>query len=601
MRWLVLMVSVLASWTTIAWAAPAARDVAATDPYTEAGSFVALCYHEARDEVRDYPDPFAVDTAALVRQFAWLRGNGYMPVSLDEIVAARQGGKPLPAKAVLLTFDDAYLSFYTRVYPLLREFGFPALLGVVGNWIDNPRGGAVLYGEKGTVPDASFPTWRQLREMADSGLVEIASHTYDLHRGIPANPQGNLQAAATARTYDAATGSYENDASWRARVGADLARNADVIERETGRRPRAIVWPFGSYNDELLRMARDSGMTIGLTLEEGANPPEVPLTALRRILVAHNPALAEFIFPVHGPRYPEPVRVVQVNLDDVYSADPAQQERNLSVLLDRIQALKPTHVFLQATADTDGDGVADAAYFPNRHLPLRADLFNRAAWQLTSRVDVKVFAVMPVTGFRLPPGQIAEVYADLARHANFAGLVFDDRFPPDGVDDAGTLDFTRQLAQRARKFREPLQTVRTMHIEPSAAAAPGTAAAPQYAQRFAAFAAAYDYVALVAMPAGDNAASPDAWRTDLVARTGRAPDDPDIRRKVVFMLQSGPPAVDGPAGKLIARQMRALQLAGALNFGYVPDDFLHDNPPLDQIAPAMSLRENPLTSGKKEK
>jgi len=104
--------------TTAVTAADARDPVAAAPAVAVPGAFTGLCYHEARDEVRDYPDPYAVDTAALVRQFAWLRGNGYTPVSLDEIVAARQGGKPLPAKAVLLSFDDAYLSFYTRVYPL---------------------------------------------------------------------------------------------------------------------------------------------------------------------------------------------------------------------------------------------------------------------------------------------------------------------------------------------------------------------------------------------------------------------------------------------------------------------------------------------------
>jgi biofilm PGA synthesis lipoprotein PgaB len=566
-----------------------------------AGSFVVLSYHEARDEVRDYPDPYAVDTAALVRQFAWLRGNGYTPVSLDEIIAARKGGKPLPAKAVLLTFDDAYLSFYNRVYPLLREFRFPAVLAVVGKWIDDPHGVTVLYGEKGTVHDASFPTWSQLREMADSGLVEIASHTYDLHRGIPANPQGNLEPAATARTYDVATGSYEGDGSWRARVRADLANNASVIERNTGRRPRAIVWPYGSYNDELVRLAGELGMSIALTLEDGANTPDIPLTALRRTLIEHNPALAEFATEVRGPLHPEPLRVVQVNLDDVYSADPQQQERKLSALLDRMEVLRPTHVYLQATADTDGDGIADAAYFPNRHLPLRGDLFNRAAWQLSTRVDVKVFAVLPVTGFRLPRINIAEVYEDLARHANFAGLVFDDKLQPGGVEDGGALEFTRQLAMRARSFRAPLKTVRTMNIEPSPVTATGMAAVPQNAQRFAAFAAAYDYVALVITPTRENTASPYAWLTALVARVGRAPGDPDIQRKMVFMLQNSPLPADRPASNLVTRQMRALQLGGALNFGYVPDDFLHNNPPLAQIAPAMSLRVYPLAPGNKER
>ena len=64
-----------------------------------------------------------------------------------------------------------------------------------------------------------------------------------------------------------------------------------------------------------------------------------------------------------------------MDLDYVYSADAGEQERNLSALLDRIQAIRPTTVYLQAYADPDGDGEADALYFPNRTLPMRADLF----------------------------------------------------------------------------------------------------------------------------------------------------------------------------------------------------------------------------------
>jgi biofilm PGA synthesis lipoprotein PgaB len=479
-------------------------------PASAAGTFTVLCYHEVRDEVRDYPDPYAVDSAALVRQFAWLRGNGYAPVSLDDIVAARRGGKPLPDKAVLLSFDDGYLSFYTRVYPLLREFRFPAVLGIVGKWIDSPADGPLSFGEKGTVSDASFPSWSQLREMADSGLVELASHTYDLHHGILANPQGNLEPAATARIYNPATGSYEDDASWRARVRADLARNSDEIARETGHRPRAVVWPYGSYNDELVRISGELGMPIALTLNDGANTPDVPLTALRRVLIEHNPVLADFATEVRGPLRPQPIRVMQVDLDEVYSAEPAQQERNLSALLDRVEILRPTHIYLRATT-----AAADAAYFPNRQLPMRADLFNRVAWQLQTRNDVKVFAMLPVSGFRLPQQAVAGIYEDLARFASFDGLVFED----------AASEFTGQLAARAGAFRAPLKTV-------SAA---------------------------------------------------------------------GGMAVILPTGKALPAQMRALQLGGTLNFGYAPDDFLHDNPPLQRLAPSMSLREYPMPLREKEK
>ena len=104
---------------------------------------------------------------------------------------------------MLLSFDDGYASFYTRVYPLLKAFGYPAVLALVGSWLDAPEDATVMYGDQ-PVPRRNFMSWEQLREVAASGLVEIASHSYALHQGIIANPQGNLEPALTSRLYDPA-------------------------------------------------------------------------------------------------------------------------------------------------------------------------------------------------------------------------------------------------------------------------------------------------------------------------------------------------------------------------------------------------------------
>jgi biofilm PGA synthesis lipoprotein PgaB len=52
-------------------------------------------------------------------------------------------------------------------------------------------------------------SWNELKEMQNSGLVEIASHSYHLHRGVNANPQGNSEPAAITRIYDSNTKTYE--------------------------------------------------------------------------------------------------------------------------------------------------------------------------------------------------------------------------------------------------------------------------------------------------------------------------------------------------------------------------------------------------------
>ena len=135
--------------------------------------FMALSYHEILTD-NEPATPTAVRASDLARQFAWLQANGYHPVSVDQILAARAGGPPLPPKAILLTFDDGFKDVYTRAFPLLKLFNYPAVIALVGQWMDVPDGRMVDYdGEP--VPRSKFLSWEQVREMQASGLVEVAS------------------------------------------------------------------------------------------------------------------------------------------------------------------------------------------------------------------------------------------------------------------------------------------------------------------------------------------------------------------------------------------------------------------------------------------
>ncbi|MBV5348279.1 poly-beta-1,6-N-acetyl-D-glucosamine N-deacetylase PgaB, partial [bacterium] len=78
-------------------------------------------------------------------------------------------------------------------------------------------------------------------------------------------------------------------------------------------------------------------------------------------------------------------------------------EKNLGDLLERIKNLGVNTVYLQAFADPDANGAADYVYFPNRNIPMRADLFNRVAWQISTRTQVKrIYAWMPMMAWQLP-------------------------------------------------------------------------------------------------------------------------------------------------------------------------------------------------------
>lgn len=619
-------------------------------------SYRVLCYHDVQKDVRVNPDPYAVDSEQLVAQFAWLKENGYRVVSLDDVLAAREGRRALPPKAVALTFDDGYRSVYTRVFPLLKLFNYPAIVALSGRWLDAAPGETVEYDGK-PVARERFLSWEQIREMADSGLVEIASHTYDLHRGIPANPQGSLVPAVIAYRYDAANGTYEEQPVHMARLRADVARNSALIESKAGRRPRVMVWPFGRDSAQAIEVARELGMPVTMTLVSGANNLKDDLSRVRRDQLVGNPPLRDFISMVAKDPDPLPERVVHVDLDYVFDADPRQQQTNLDSLLDRILALRVTAVYLQAFADGDGNGQAEAMYFPNRHLPLRADLFSHVAWQLSTRAFVKVYAWMPVLAFELPSTNsaavltvqsadadavsahpryrrlspfsadaqrvIGEIYEDLARHAPFDGLLFHDDAVLDDFEDASppalqtyqewglpaSVEAIRSDPQLLQRWTE-LKTralidftgelaKRVRDYQGAIKTARNLYARPVLEPAAQAWFAQSlpDFLAAYDYTAVMamplmEGAGKPEAWLDVLVRKVSA--EPGALKKTVFELQTMDwNTRERVPTRTLAGQMNRLQRQGAVNFGYYPDDFLADHPGLAGIKPAISLQSFP--------
>jgi biofilm PGA synthesis lipoprotein PgaB len=371
-----------------------------------AGDFIVLCYHEVENEKTGSLTRTAVRAGDLAAQFAWLKANGYHPVSLQQILDSRRGGPALPDKALLLTFDDGKKDVYTRVFPLLKLFRFPVVVALTGHWLNVPDGGMVDY-DGVPIPRSDFVSWADVREMQRSGLVEIASHSYDLHRGVLANPQGNTQPATTTRMF--AEGVYETDAVYLARLRADLRRNNELIEQHTGVRPRAIVWPYGRSNRAAQELAVELGMPVGMTLEDGVNTANTPLPQLKRYLIEESPSLHSFAEAVRHIWSPDPARSVRI--------DPAQWsnvEEGLSRTLDELQKLSPNVTFVDPRVTRNGQ---QAALFPTTRLPVAADELNRIAWQIERRAGSPVFIDLPADWL----GDHG-LLADLARQINFAGV-----------------------------------------------------------------------------------------------------------------------------------------------------------------------------------
>ncbi|MDN7474739.1 poly-beta-1,6-N-acetyl-D-glucosamine N-deacetylase PgaB [Burkholderia multivorans] len=452
-----------------------------SDP-ADGKTFRVICLHDVRDNLLStfssstMVDPFAVDTGTLTAIFSWLETNNYHPITVKQIEASRHGGKPLPPRAVLLTFDDGYRSHYTKVLPLLERFRYPAVMGIVTSWIDAPPDVPIKISDKVSVPRDYFMSWDDVRKLGSSDLIELACHTHNLHHGAIANPQGNELPATTSHLYLPDEKRYETDEEFHARVRNDLQTCIRQVRERTGITIRSMVWPYGAENQPVREISTSLGMDIQFSLDAGPNTPDVPLDRLRRILMMYDVDIGGFERSMREPATNRGAvdaveRVVQVDLDQVYDPNPAQQEKNLGVLIERIYRMQPKSVYLQAYADPKGTGVAEAVYFPNRHLPMRSDLFSRAAWQLNTRSNVQVYAWMPVLAFRPPADKhrgleavraldgaparengsrvfrlspfdpdarlmIEEIYEDLSKYASFSGILFSDDAVLDDYEDA---------------------------------------------------------------------------------------------------------------------------------------------------------------------
>ena len=618
----------------------------------------ALCYHDVRDDVRGRgdPDAMAVSTRHLAEHFEWLRVNGYTPVTLDQIDAAKTG-ESLPKKPILLTFDDGYASFYNEIFPLLRRFNYPAVMALVGSWLEVAPGSNVVYGDGDRKPREDFLTASQIREMANSGLIEFASHTYDLHHGVIGNPQQNLQPAAVTRQYLGQLQHYESDVQYQNRIRSDLQRNHILLERLTGREPRTLVWPYGQWSVEAENIARELGYEFFLTLDDFPHLAQSN-GRIGRSLISNNPAVADLKYSLEYPISTDPIRAAHVDLDYVFDTNKQQQKKNLDRLLDRIKAMRINAVFLQAFADPDGDGNADALYFPNPVLPVRDDLFNRVSWQLEKRAGVTVYAWMPVASFDtdgtffeehgvqrdgnegIVPARIdyrrlsifdpesvaliSSIYTSLGKYTHFDGVLFHD--------DAYFSDFEDMHPAALQYYKTQginFQTVSEIHQDESLmrrwtdlkvdAWNDFTDQMTEHLRLFrpSIKTARNLYASVVMNPESEKWFAQSLMKSiqhyDHVALMAMPymenAADPeewliDLHSavnnilgdtdKVIFELQTRDwrTQTDIPTETLVA-QFRLLYLNGAMNVAYYPDDFLEDHPKLEILRPGFSIESYP--------
>jgi poly-beta-1,6-N-acetyl-D-glucosamine N-deacetylase len=613
-------------------------------------NFKVLSFHDIVLEKTANSEIDDVTVDNLISYFSWLNTNGYNVISIQDVLTAQKTGQSLPKNSIILTFDDGYKSFYTYVMPLLKAFKYPATLAIVGSWLETPENGTVLYADK-LVPRSKFLSVTELQEISRSNLVEIASHTYDLHHGILGNAQGNTMPALTTFEYNKITNQYESEEHYLNRIKSDLVKNNAWIKTKTGKSPRIIVWPYGRYNQVAQTIAKDLGMEVAITLDDDENLEHQPIDSIHRIYLINNPEIDDFVANLRDPP-PALERVMHVDLDYVYDKDPIQQEKNLGLLLERVKNSGVTTVYLQAFADDDASGVAKSLYFNNRYLPVKADLFGRVSWQLKTRVGVRVFAWMPLLAFDPGPEKLRDldlvtsldgskgigylrlspfsqrsrdfikgIYSDLGRYASFAGILIHDDATLSDQEDASpaALNYyaknwglppniseikqnpafnekwvkakTQVLTQFALEMRNAAQDYRkpiSLARNYYAEVALNPNSEEWFAQSIPNGLEHFNWVALMAMPYMEKAANPKEWLNNLVDKTQIYPK---ASKKLVYEFQ----AKDWNTGKPIPTRelsgwMRSMRIKGVFNFGYYPDDQFTNHPNMDILKQELSAK-----------
>lgn len=131
------------------------------------------------------PDPTPGDAMTLSpqqldQQLTALKKAGYTAVTPDDLCAYVYQGKPLPSKPVVLTFDDGYESNYRYAWTLLKQHRMHATFFLIG-----ATAGNTTHYKNTPFPITPHFSYAQGREMVESGVVSLQSHTYDMHQWAP--------------------------------------------------------------------------------------------------------------------------------------------------------------------------------------------------------------------------------------------------------------------------------------------------------------------------------------------------------------------------------------------------------------------------------
>lgn len=196
-------------------------------------------------------------------QMRYLKAEGYRAIRLEDFLAYLLHKRQLPKKSVLVTFDDGHKGFVQYAHPVLKELGFPAVLFIQSDQIAQR-------------PSATALSWSELRELMKEN-VEVQAHS---------KTHGNLRRA-----------SGESESAYSRRMRVELETPLALLRAQLPQlatTPDTIAYPYGEWDEDLLRYVKQYGYMAGFTVRREANAAFVPLHTVNRTQVFADWTLEDF-------------------------------------------------------------------------------------------------------------------------------------------------------------------------------------------------------------------------------------------------------------------------------------------------------------------
>lgn len=194
-----------------------------------------------------------VQPADFAAEMAYLHAQGYVTVSLYELMAALTLGQPLPPRSVVLTFDDGYRTLVDYAAPAMKPFGYTGTVFVVTQLMDENF--------------AQYLTWPQAKALYAAGW-KIEPHT-----------KTHALLAGTDRAYQL----YE------------MLGSVQTVQAHIGVMPRFFAYPYGKWDDTTLKLERELDLWAAVTELPGAIHDFNDRFELHRVRINGTITLADFI------------------------------------------------------------------------------------------------------------------------------------------------------------------------------------------------------------------------------------------------------------------------------------------------------------------